>query len=129
MFDTLDIFKTAHAAAKHAAGRQSVVAENVANSDTPGFKARDIGTFEDLVNQSSTSGLRTTRETHINTPANTRSTGTFIDRNLEASPNGNTVSIETEMLKSIEAERQHSRAMAVYQSSLNILRSSLGRGG
>jgi len=29
---------------------------------------------------------------------------------------------------SIEAEREHSRAMAVYQSSLKILRASIGRG-
>ncbi len=31
-------------------------------------------------------------------------------------------------LKSIEAERQHSRAVTIYQTSMNILRSSLGRG-
>ena len=40
---------------------------------------------------------------------------------------GPTVSIEEEMLKAVEVTRQHDRALAIYKSSLSILRSSLGR--
>ena len=36
MFQNLDIFKMSHAMAVHAANRQSVVAQNLANADTLG---------------------------------------------------------------------------------------------
>ena len=42
-------------------------------------------------------------------------------------PNDNSVSIETEILNGVEVKRQHSRALAIYKSSMNILRTSLGR--
>ena len=43
----------------------------------------------------------------------------------EATPNGNQVSLETEMLKSVAAKRQHDRALAIYKSALGILRSTI----
>jgi len=45
----------------------------------------------------------------------------------DGSPNGNQVSLETEILKSVEAKRQHGRAIAIYKSSLSILRSTLSK--
>ena len=42
-------------------------------------------------------------------------------------PNGNSVSLEEQILNGIEAKRQHDRALAVYRSSMNVLRASLGR--
>ena len=56
-----------------------------------------------------------------------QSSGPMIDKESEASPNGNTVSLEAEMLKSIEAKREHDRALAIYKSALSVLRISLGR--
>jgi flagellar basal-body rod protein FlgB len=52
----------------------------------------------------------------------------FEDKSAETSPDGNSVAVEAEMLKSIEAERQHSRAITIYQTSMNIIRASIGRG-
>jgi flagellar basal-body rod protein FlgB len=51
MFDRLEIFSLASAQARHAAARQAVVAQNIANSDTPGYRARDIGDFADMLRQ------------------------------------------------------------------------------
>ena len=42
MYESLDIFRTAAAMARHAGARQTVVAENIANADTPGYAGRDI---------------------------------------------------------------------------------------
>ena len=43
------------------------------------------------------------------------------------SPNGNTVSLETEMMKAAQTRGQFDMAVGVYKSALNILKSSLGR--
>ena len=46
---------------------------------------------------------------------------------VQSDPNGNSVAIEDEILRSVDAKRQHDRALAIYRSSLNILRTSIGR--
>ena len=117
MFDRLEIFTLANMQARHAAARQSVVAQNIANSDTPGFRAKDITEFADV--------LRNVQRKRMgpegDLPLRVRDAGT------PASPNGNNVSLELEMLRGIEAQRAHSRALRVYGSALEILRTSLGR--
>jgi flagellar basal-body rod protein FlgB len=115
MFDRLEIFALASARAQHAAARQAVVAQNIANADTPGYRARDITSFENAWRalQSPTAGH----------PSPLRS----IDAGTPASPNGNTVSLELEMLRGIEAQRAHSRALQIYGSAMSILRTSIGR--
>ena len=45
MFSNLTVFKTAHAMAVHAGARQALIAQNVANADTPGYRARDLPSF------------------------------------------------------------------------------------
>lgn len=117
MFDGLEIFQLAGGLARHAASRQAVVAQNIANADTPGFRARDVVDFQEAW-RSMTADARAGRA-----DMNLR---TF-DANTPASPNGNTVSLEFEMLRGIEAQRAHSRALRVYGSAMSILRTSIGR--
>ena len=45
-----------------------------------------------------------------------------------AAPNGNSVSLEAEMVKAVEVRQQHEMALAIYRSSSNVVRASLGRG-
>lgn len=127
MFKSLEIFKVSHAMASHAATRQAVVAENMANSDTPNYRARDITPFKEIYRaEEGGTAMRTTREGHMGGALDARDATAFEDA-FEVSPNGNSVSLEEEMLKSVEVKRQHDRALAVYKHSLGILRTTLGR--
>jgi len=121
MFTDLEITKIASAMARHAARRHAVVAENIANADTPGFKAQDLEPFKDAyerVSRAAEAG------NHLNSPG---------ARQVEisvfgaASPNGNTVSIEDQMARSAQSARDHETAMTIYSKALSILRTSLGR--
>ncbi|QBY02213.1 FlgB family protein [Rhodophyticola sp. CCM32] len=116
MFDNLEIFGLAQARARHAAARQTVVATNVANADTPGYRAQDIAAFEDVFHTGTGAAARPVQDADFTT----------YDASGPASPNGNTVSLETEMLRSVEAQRAHSRALSIYQSALRVLRTSIG---
>ena len=49
MFERLALSRLAGALANHAADRQAMVAENVANADTPGYRARDLRPFAELM--------------------------------------------------------------------------------
>ena len=127
MFTTLDVFKTAHAMARHAGQRQALVAENMANSDTPGFRPRDLTPFSEMVRPGATDvSARATRPGHLfgSGPADTlRPT----ELRGPTGADGNGVSLEQEMLRAVEVKRQHDRAIAIYKSGLTVLRSSLGR--
>lgn len=117
MFDRLEIFTLAAAQARHAAARQAVVAQNIANADTPGYRARDITDFDQTWQRLQG------RATDPGGPLPVR----VIDAGTPTSPNGNSVSLELEMLRGIEAQRAHSRALRVYGSAMSILRTSIGR--
>lgn len=121
MFENLEILGLAHARARHAAARQAVVAQNVANADTPGYRARDIRPFEEIFSAARMAGAGSANRAALAMEFRAQDAGGT------PSPNGNTVSLETEMLRAVEAERTHSRALRVYQSALTVLRSSLGR--
>lgn len=126
MFENLSLFQTAGGMARHAVSRQEVIAKNIANADTPGYRAKDIVSFADAYQAEPQTGLRATRFGHV---GNLEHKGAFqlSDPPGASSPNGNTVSLEIEMMKATEVRHQHDLALSVYKSSLNILRSSLGR--
>lgn len=128
MFQKLEIFRMAHQMAVHAGQRQAIIASNIANADTPGYRARDITPFAQTYAKAPDQGaLRQTRQGHM--PATSHGTPPRISM-AEAtaiSPNGNSVSLEAEMVKSVEAGRQHTRALSIYRNALTVLRSSLGR--
>lgn len=127
MFKTLEIFKVSHAMATHAATRQAVVAENMANADTPDYRARDITPFKEIYRaDEGNTAMRTTREGHLGGALQVRDAAAQ-EAAFEVSPNGNSVSLEEEMLKSVEVKRQHDRALAIYKHSLGVIRTTLGR--
>ncbi len=126
MFTSLDVLQTAMNMARHAGSRQAVTAANLANADTPGYRARSIAPFSEIYETSSAESLRRTRPGHlgVDTGAAT-ATAEFSDS--EPAPNGNSVSIEQEILNAVEIQREHNRALTIYKHSLEVLRLSLGR--
>ena len=129
MFEELSLVRLASAMARHATARHSVIAENVANADTPGFRARDVKGFYETVNEPFTANA--TRPGHVSfVPANGGGFRIDLieDPSSEASANGNSVSLETEVLKSVEAQGQHALATTIYGKVHDLMRLGLGRG-
>lgn len=126
MYQSLSLFQTAAAMAKHAGARQAVVAQNVANADTPGYRAKTIPPFRDVVDQANPGGMRASRSGHIGAGQKTSETRASIAA-TEPSPNGNSVSIEEEMMKSVEVSSEHNRSLAIYRHAMTVLRTSIGR--
>ncbi len=126
MIDKPDILTMASSLAGYAAARQSVIAGNIANADTPGYRARDLPAFDRIYDDAATQPMRATRAAHLD--AGSRSAELRpVAVSGHAEPNGNSVSLETQMVASAEAQRDHDLAVAVMRSTLAILRGSLGR--
>lgn len=126
MFDRLEILRLAGELASHAASRQGAIAENVANADTPGFRARDLPSFGEVYDQESAFQLRATRPEHLSQEGEAPRWN-LIDSPDQESPNGNTVSIEDQMLRAAEVRKEHDTALAVYSTTMDILRTTLGK--
>jgi flagellar basal-body rod protein FlgB len=125
MFEKLELTKMAQALAAHSGARMSVIARNVAHADTPGFKAQDLPSF-DQVFAAEGGEMRATRPGHLTASSNGLALVPERASGREA-PNGNSVSLESEMVKSIEARQAHEMALAIYRATSDVVRASLGR--
>ncbi|HVH01826.1 MAG TPA: FlgB family protein [Amaricoccus sp.] len=125
----INTLSLASAVAAHAAARQQVIAENVAHADTPGYRARDIADFASIVDDTiGAFAARTTRPGHLAFGADARGFDPREQTALGAeTPNGNTVSLEDQMLRAAEVRQEHEMAIGVYSKSLEILRASVTR--
>lgn len=124
MFQNLDVFRTAMAMARHAGLQQAMSAQNIANADTPGYRAKAVPEFNTTLRQSMM-GQRATRAEHLNGGGGREVD--VLERDNAVDPNGNTVSLEEEMVFAVDAKRQHDRALAIYRSNLSILRTAISR--
>ena len=123
MFEKLDLTRMAQAMASHAGARLGVVAGNIAHADSPGYKMRDLPAFAETYDSGQ---MRATRAGHLG--AAERAPEPRIVRG-PGSPNGNTVSLEAEMVKAVAVRQDHEMALAIYRNTSDILRTSLGRRG
>lgn len=117
MFDPLAINRMAHALAAHASARQGVVAANIAHADTPGYRARDVEAFAET--------FRRLQTAPPGQPAAPQLVP--VDPGARLAPNGNSVSLEAEMVKSVEARHQFDLALSITRGATGIIRTTLGR--
>ncbi|PXA82891.1 flagellar biosynthesis protein FlgB [Caulobacter sp. D4A] len=120
--------------------RQKVVAQNVANADTPGYQPRDLKayTFQASLDAQATGSsyrgggaapvgpvkMLATSSGHM-APATTATpwrspTGADSETTLD----GNSVSLEDQMLKMTDARMNYDAAVSFYQRSLAMLRTA-----
>ena len=117
MISDLPLFQVYGAMARHAAESQRVSAENISRADEPGYRARQVESFADYLARVSTADPSTA----LSTPFQVQDAGT------PSSPNGNTVSLETEIFNSTAAAGQHNMALTVYNKSLDLMRTAIGK--
>ena len=125
---TLNILYLASALAAHASARQEVIAENVAHADTPGYRARDIADFAAVLDSGPAFAARMTRPGHMDFGADPHG---FEPREVAAfgaeTPNGNSVSLEDQMMRAAEVRQEHDLALGVYAKTLEILRTAVAK--
>jgi flagellar basal-body rod protein FlgB len=109
--------------------RQHLLAQNVANADTPEFKPTDLAPPKFDVDSSGVSplALLRTRPTHL---ASLDGAATFDSRpghDFEVVPTGNAVSLEDEMMKVASNQMDFQAATALYTRGLGLIKTAIGR--
>ncbi len=114
--------------------RQNVLAENVANANTPGYGAQDVRPldFAEMLKEADASnGMRVTHAMHIQ-GGKGRGSGAFehIDSpDSEASANGNSVVLEEQMIKVSDTQMDYASATSLYRKALGLLRTAVAGAG
>ena len=126
MFEKLELTRMAQAMATNAGARLGIIARNVANADTPGYKAMDLPGFAESYREASGEGMRASRAGHLGRDGDQPAAVARRDAGA-AAPNGNSVSLEMEMVKSVGVRQDHEMALAIYRNTSDIIRASLGR--
>jgi len=116
--------------------RQRVLAENVANADTPSYRARDLAPlkFETpaQVAAAPVSSVTLVRTEGGHLPGIGQSNSPFRSSEsrgaYETRPTGNAVNIEQEMMKVASNQMDYQAATALYSRSLSLLKTALGKG-
>jgi flagellar basal-body rod protein FlgB len=114
--------------------RQSLLAENVANAETPGYRGRDLAAFSfaDHMRNVSTARIETTATSgrHIVASASAgEGFGARAMNSFEITPEGNGVTLEDEMMKVTANQMDYQTVTTLYSRSVKLLRTALGRSG
>jgi flagellar basal-body rod protein FlgB len=118
MFTNVNLLNIASALGNYATQSHTVVARNIANADTPGYQAKEVESFADAyaraVREGVPSGQMVVQEKIA--PAGD-----------VQSPNGNTVSLEEQLLEATKAKGQHELATLMYKKTMDMMKLTLGK--
>ncbi len=116
--------------------RQRVIAQNIANSETPGFKARTVedADFSDLLGNS-TGGIRVAKP-RVELTAGMKGLGAIqpagagivLDKDIsETKPDGNNVTLEDQLLKLGQVQADFTAMTNLYRKQINMLKIAVGK--
>lgn len=112
--------------------RQEVLATNVANADTPGYRARDLKmqSFRDLVSAHDEGAVRMVatdpghlRGIHGDGPA----FKVAVVKDAPVSISGNSVDLEQQMMQVAKTAMDHRLTINLYRKRISMIKTALGR--
>ena len=125
---------------KHLSERQRVIAQNIANSETPGFKAREVEApdFGDLLSAQGIGGAPRVARPRISITSGMAALGArpitagslVFDKDVsETKPDGNNVTLEDQLLKMGQGQAEFATMTNLYRKQQALLKTALGKGG
>jgi len=142
MLSGINLFRLADDRMRYLAERQTVLARNIANADTPGYRAQDLAPFTPTVPLAGSTApmaasagaplaLACTEPGHIATAGAAAGAGSSPVQVVDSKPDygenasGNDVSIEEQMLKTADVANAFSLASAAYANSVTIMKMAI----
>ena len=126
MLNQLTMFQQLDARMHWLTDRQNILSSNIANADTPGYAAKDLGAMSFKQQLGAQLAMQTSEAGHLAgfTPNLTSKAITI--KADSATPDGNTVSLEDELQKSSQTSMDYQLASQLYAKNKNMLRIAVG---
>ena len=110
------LFDLAFQRSQWLAVRQTTVAENVANANTPNFRARDVEPFEATLEKTELAMVATS-SSHLSLETSpVRAAAVRQARSWDITSHGNDVSLEKELIKAGEVSRDYSLNVGIVKT-------------
>lgn len=129
----IGLFKALGAKMNYLDQRQRVVAQNIANADTPSYQPKDLlpvdfGTVLKKVSSAPSLRPATTNALHMPSPDNIADPKNKAQKKVyEEAPAGNAVVLEEQMVRSAQIQADYNLITNLYQKNVNMIRTALGR--
>lgn len=111
--------------------RQRVLAENVANADTPGYRGKDFKAleFNNTLKQTAVPQVHqaVTRPGHIQGGLHAGSNRAEKVGSFEITPEGNSVVLEEQMMKITANQMDYQAATSIYSRGVGMIKTALGK--
>ena len=104
--------------------RMELISANIANADTPSFRAKDID-FQKVLANTNPSPMAATNSRHFDTGEVENMNGIVYRTPYNSSVDGNTVEINVEQAKYVEAATQYHATLQFLESRISGIRKSL----
>lgn len=114
--------------------RQRVIAQNVANADTPGYKPKDLAPMDFSKILKTASGtksvqLEITKSGHMPPPGEIQDAKTRRQKDTyEVAPAGNAVIMEEQLIMSGRTVMDYNLMTNLYQKNVRMIQTAIGRG-
>jgi len=118
-------FSALHKILQVANARHKVLASNIANAETPGYKARDIKFGDSLGKQMS---LLKTDSKHMNSTNGSGADGRIVVKNNPSWGDRNNVEINVEVAKMQENAISHAAAIKILNSKIKMYKDAIRSG-
>ena len=106
--------------------RQGLLAQNIANANTPGYQARDLAPF--ALKLSLAEAAATPMRTDPLHLAGTVDDGALaLTRPAEHGPDGNAVPLDTQLTEVADTDASQELVTDLYKKYMNLFRTALGR--
>ncbi|MBP1885941.1 MULTISPECIES: flagellar basal body rod protein FlgB [Sinorhizobium] len=105
--EPIQLFELASRQAQWLTVRQNVVAGNIANANTPHYRAKDVEPFESVLQNTGIQMAATHRAHFTESPDAAQVTDVSMIDDVQVQQSGNTVAIEQEMMKTGEIKRDY----------------------
>ncbi|HEX3346525.1 MAG TPA: flagellar basal body rod protein FlgB [Acetobacteraceae bacterium] len=122
--DRIALFDLADQRLAWASKRETVLAQNLANADTPGWRARDVKPFDASLAEASLIPAMTDSRHMAGTSVTDLSLQTSTG---EHAPDGNAVSVDAELVKVAQTDLAHAVTSDLYKAYLGMFRTAIGR--
>lgn len=125
--EPIDLLSLASRKTAWLAARQETVAANIANTNTPGYMAKDIVSFADVLSRTQLQ-LAATDSSHLSLANGGETSGAITsdqDGGFEVTESGNTVGLESQMVKAGEINRDYALTTNIVKSFHAMLMASL----
>jgi flagellar basal-body rod protein FlgB len=121
------LFDLASRQVQYLAVRQAAITGNIANANTPGYRARDTAPFDQVLSRAGIGiGMTTTSAAHLTSQAApVEAVPVRAEEGWDALETGSLVRMEQELMKAGEVNRQHSLNTAVVKSFHRMLLASV----